>query len=53
MDLEQSPDTIDVEKGAKCFVEWIKSDKLEIRAYPDHNIHAKLLSGSFPISTAL
>jgi superfamily II DNA or RNA helicase len=46
-DLEQSPDTLDVELGVKKFVEWINSGKLEIKAYPSQNIHAKLYIMTF------
>ncbi|MGC8483631.1 MAG: helicase-related protein [Thermodesulfobium sp.] len=46
-DLENSPDTLEVELGAKKFVEWINSKKLEIRVYPSQNIHAKLYIMTF------
>jgi HKD family nuclease len=32
----------DIEEGTKKFIEWINSGKLEIKAYPDQNVHAKL-----------
>lgn len=41
-ELENSEDTPTIEKGVQKFIEWIKSGKLEIRAYPTANIHAKL-----------
>lgn len=42
MELEDSEDTPTIEKGVQKFIEWIKNGKLEIRAYPTANIHAKL-----------
>jgi superfamily II DNA or RNA helicase len=41
-EYEKSKDTLEVEEGTKKFIEWIRSGKLEIKAYPDQNIHAKL-----------
>lgn len=41
-ELEGSEDTKTIESGVYKFIEWIKSGKLEIRAYPTANIHAKL-----------
>lgn len=41
-ELAESEDSQDVEDGIQKFIEWIKSDKVEIRAYPSQNIHAKL-----------
>lgn len=41
-ELENAPDKKDVEEGVRKFIEWIRKDKLEIRAYPSSNIHAKL-----------
>lgn len=41
-EMEHSPDKKDVEEGVRKFIEWIRKDKLEIRAYPSSNIHAKL-----------
>lgn len=41
-EFEESEDTSDVEKGALKFIEFIKSGKLEIRAYPHDKIHAKV-----------
>ena len=46
-DFEHSPDTMDVEEGARKFIEWINSKKMEIRVYPDHEIHAKLYIMTF------
>ena len=41
-EMEESEDNIDVEIGVQKFIEFIKSGKLEIRAYPTQSIHAKV-----------
>ncbi len=41
-EMTDSEDSINVEEGIKKFIEWIKSGKLQIRAYPSKNLHAKL-----------
>lgn len=41
-EMEYSDDTIDVEKGVRLFIEWIRSGKLEIKVYREQNIHAKV-----------
>ncbi len=41
-EMEDSDDSKIVEEGIRRFVEWIRSGKIEIRAYPSRNIHAKL-----------
>ncbi len=46
-ELEQSGDSSDIENGVRKFVEWIKSGKLEIRAYPSERLHAKLYIMTF------
>ncbi|MFN6991789.1 MAG: phospholipase D-like domain-containing protein, partial [Fervidobacterium sp.] len=46
-EMAESEDRKEIEEGIKKFIEWIKSGKLEIRAYPDHNIHAKLYIMTF------
>lgn len=33
---------LNVTEGTEKFIEWILSGKMEIRAYPDQNMHAKL-----------
>ena len=40
--MEESEDNVDVELGVQKFIEFIKSGKLEIRAYPSGDIHAKV-----------
>lgn len=46
-EMEESEDNRKVEQGVVKFIEWIKSKKLEVRAYPSQNIHAKLYIMSF------
>lgn len=41
-ELESSPDNEYVEVGIEKFIEWIRTKKLEIKAYPSQNIHAKV-----------
>lgn len=46
-ELQQSGDSSDIEEGVRKFVEWIKSGKLEVRAYPSAHLHAKLYIMTF------
>jgi len=46
-EMGDSEDSRDVEEGAYKFIDWIDSGKLEIRAYPSRNIHAKLYIMTF------
>ncbi|MDR2623725.1 MAG: phospholipase D-like domain-containing protein [Methanobrevibacter sp.] len=46
-ELDGSEDSLNVEEGIKKFIEWINSGKLEIKAYRDENIHAKLYISTF------
>lgn len=46
-ELEESQDNQNVEQGVVKFIEWIRSGKLEIKAYPSQNIHAKVYIVSF------
>jgi superfamily II DNA/RNA helicase/HKD family nuclease len=46
-ELDYSPDTYDVEIGAKKFIEYIQTGKLEIRAYPSGDLHAKVYISRF------
>ncbi|MHA2611539.1 MAG: helicase-related protein [bacterium JZ-2024 1] len=41
-EMGDSEDNLSVEEGIQKFIEWIKSGKLQIRAYPSQSIHAKL-----------
>jgi superfamily II DNA/RNA helicase/HKD family nuclease len=46
-EMENSEDKSYVEEGVTKFIEWLQSGKLEIRAYPSQNIHAKLYIMTF------
>ncbi len=46
-ELEKSGDSSEIEEGVRKFVEWIKSGKLEVRAYPSERLHAKLYIMTF------
>ena len=46
-EMENSKDIKPVEEGVTKFLEWLKSGKLEIKAYPSQDIHAKLYIMSF------
>lgn len=37
-----SEDTKEIENGVRCFVDWLKSGKLELRMYMEQPIHAKV-----------
>ena len=46
-ELADSEDNRKVEEGVNKFIEWVRDNKLEIRAYPSQNIHAKLYIMTF------
>lgn len=46
-ELEKSADSTEVETGVLKFIEWIRSGKLEIKAYPSANLHAKVYIMTF------
>lgn len=46
-EIEKSPDSAEIEMGVHKFVEWVRSGKLEIRAYPSENLHAKVYIMTF------
>jgi HKD family nuclease len=46
-EMEESEDDPKIEEGINKFIEWLKSGKLEIRAYPSQNIHAKVYIMTF------
>jgi superfamily II DNA or RNA helicase len=46
-EMAESEDNKNVEVGVYKFISWIKEGKLEIRAYPSQNIHAKLYIMTF------
>jgi len=41
-EFNKSEDKIDVEQGARIFIEWLRSGKIEMRIYPDSVLHAKV-----------
>lgn len=47
-EMDNSENNINVEKGAKQFIEWLRSKKLEIRAYKEQKTHSKLYIMTFP-----
>ena len=47
LEMASSDDTKTVESGVQKFIEWIRSGKLIIKAYPSQNIHAKLYIMTF------
>ncbi|MBN1665272.1 MAG: helicase [Deltaproteobacteria bacterium] len=46
-EFENSEDSIEIEKGVHKFIEWIRSSKLEIKAYPGEKLHAKVYIMTF------
>ena len=46
-EMEQSENNYSVEEGVQKFLEWLKSGKLEIKAYPEEKIHSKLYIMTF------
>ena len=46
-ELYESDDSYEIEEGLYKFIEYIKSGKLEIKAYPSYNIHAKVYISRF------
>lgn len=47
MEMEHSEDRADVECGVRKFIEYLQNGKLEIRAHPSQNIHAKVYISRF------
>ena len=47
-EIENAEDSQQVEEGITKFLQWLREGKLEIRAYPTQNLHAKLYIMSFP-----
>ena len=41
-EFSQSEDSLDVEEGARAFIEWLRFGKIEMKMYPDAPIHAKV-----------
>lgn len=48
-ELEKSADSLEIETGVRKFVEWIRSGKLEIKAHPGANLHAKVYTRGLPV----
>jgi len=46
-ELEKSHDSSEIETGVQKFVEWLRSGKLEIRAHPSGDLHAKVYIMTF------
>jgi superfamily II DNA/RNA helicase len=46
-EMEHSEDNYLVEEGVNKFVEWLHNGKMQIKAYPSENIHAKLYIMTF------
>ena len=46
-EMTQAEDSRHVEEGVVKFLEWLQSGKLEIKAYPAENLHAKLYIMTF------
>lgn len=46
-EMAESEDNRNIEEGVHYFIEWIGTKKLEIRAYPSQNIHAKVYIMTF------
>ena len=46
-ELEKSHDSSEIQTGVEKFVEWVRSKKLEIKAYPTENIHSKVYIMTF------
>ncbi len=44
---ELSEDKPEIEAGINKFIEWIRNGKIEIRAYPSQNLHAKVYIMTF------
>ena len=41
-EMDNSENSLNVEKGAYKFIEWLKSGKLEVKAYKERKTHSKL-----------
>jgi superfamily II DNA/RNA helicase len=46
-EMEASEDDATIEEGVGKFLEWLKDGRLQIKAYPSENIHAKLYIMTF------
>ncbi len=46
-ELQECAESAEIETGVHKFVEWVRSGRLEIRAYPSENLHAKVYIMTF------
>ncbi|SHK36269.1 helicase-related protein [Thermocrinis minervae] len=46
-EMDNSEDSLEVEEGVRKFIEWIRQNKLEIKAYPSRRLHAKVYIFTF------
>jgi len=46
-EMEQSADNFETEEGVRKFIEFLRSGKIEIKAYPGGNLHAKVYISRF------
>ncbi len=46
-EFERASDTPEIENGVDKFVEWVRSRKMEIKAYPSEKLHAKVYIMTF------
>ncbi|MHB8910991.1 MAG: helicase-related protein [Syntrophales bacterium] len=46
-EMDRSPDSYDTEQGVRKFIEFLRSGKMEIKAYPGGNLHAKVYISRF------
>ena len=47
-EMDNSENSLNVEKGALQFIEWLKSGKVEVKAYKERKTHSKLYIMTFP-----
>ena len=47
-EMDNSENSLNIEEGALQFVEWVKSGKIEIKAYKERKTHSKLYIMTFP-----
>ena len=47
-EMDNSENSLKVEKGAYQFIEWLKTGKLEVKAYKERKTHSKLYIMTFP-----
>jgi len=46
-EIDRSPDRFEMELGVRKFIEFLRSGKMEIKAYPSGNLHAKVYISRF------